>query len=270
MPILNGIYYTVHEGGGLEYPPVVLIHGAGADHSIWAADFRRLPGRRVIALDLPGHGRSLGNGSQSVYGYARQILSFLLESHIFQAVYVGHGMGAAIALAIAAAHPDQAAGVGVISGGAYLNVPPDLSELFNSPGALPLAIKRWQDLSTRSDPPSPAWLKAVRSTRPSVLVADWRACSDFDLRSEVYRVSAPVWVAHGSHDRLVPLACAHFLSGQLPQARLQIVPAGEHLLPCERVEETAAGLRKFLAETRPAYIQVEEEGIRVSYWPRKQ
>ena len=270
MPILSGMYYTVHEGGSLEEPPVVLIHDAGGSQSCWPADFRRLPGRRVLTLDLPGHGRSLGTGSQSIFGYARQVMAFLFELKVFQAVFVGHGMGAAVALAIAATHPDQAAAIGVISGGACLNVPPDLKDLFSSSGMLPLALKRWQDLACETPSPNRNWLKSIQATRPSVLAADWRACSDFDLRSDVYRVTAQVWVAHGAHNRLVPLSCAHFLSGQLPQAHLQVIPAGGHLLPYERVKETAAGLCDFLSEIRPAYIQVEKEGIRVHDWPQKQ
>ncbi len=37
-------------------PPLVLVHGAGASADDWPAELRALPGRRVLALDLPGHG----------------------------------------------------------------------------------------------------------------------------------------------------------------------------------------------------------------------
>ena len=46
-------------------PAVVIIHGAGMDHTVWALQARSLAhrGRSVLALDLPGHGRSRGAGA---------------------------------------------------------------------------------------------------------------------------------------------------------------------------------------------------------------
>jgi pimeloyl-ACP methyl ester carboxylesterase len=54
-----------HEPG---QPTVVLIHGAGLDHSVWALQSRWFAyhGRNVLAVDLPGHGRSAGTPLASI------------------------------------------------------------------------------------------------------------------------------------------------------------------------------------------------------------
>ena len=78
MPVAVDFYYSVCEGSeeGLR-PPVVLIHGAGGTHLYWPAEMRRLPGYRMYALDLPGHGKSGGRGQQSIPAYAQAVLEWL-------------------------------------------------------------------------------------------------------------------------------------------------------------------------------------------------
>src|SRR4030042_2520041 len=108
MPNAAGIYYHAYEGaGGGKHPPVVLIHGAGGHHLYWPSQIRRMPGLRVYALDLPGHGKSEGRGEQSIALYAESILGWLLAVDIHRAIFVGSSMGRAIALHLALAHPQD-------------------------------------------------------------------------------------------------------------------------------------------------------------------
>ena len=58
MPIASGLHYFAHNETLTSRPPVILIHGAGGSHLTWPAEVRRLPGQRIFALDLPGHGDS--------------------------------------------------------------------------------------------------------------------------------------------------------------------------------------------------------------------
>src|SRR5512135_2219935 len=102
MPTADELYYHIYEGGiEGEKSPVILIHGAGGTHLYWPSEMRRLPRYRVYALDLPGHGKSGGRGQQSIPAYAQAVLAWLEQIGIHRAVFVGHSMGAAIALSIA-------------------------------------------------------------------------------------------------------------------------------------------------------------------------
>ena len=68
----GALYYAGHVPTTVSYPPLVLVHGAGGSHLDWPPDLRRLAGMRVIALDLPGHGRSPGPGrADPVRAYAK-------------------------------------------------------------------------------------------------------------------------------------------------------------------------------------------------------
>ena len=56
---------------------LVFIHGAGGTGAFWQAQVLELAGRaNTIALDLPGHGRSEGEGKDTIDGYARSVNSF--------------------------------------------------------------------------------------------------------------------------------------------------------------------------------------------------
>lgn len=81
-------------------PTVVFIHGAQNDHSVWGLQSRYLAhhGHSVLAVDLPGHGRSKGAAKRSVEDMADWLLALLEAAGVQQAALVGHSMGSLIAL----------------------------------------------------------------------------------------------------------------------------------------------------------------------------
>ncbi|MEY4907628.1 MAG: hypothetical protein RL260_1346 [Pseudomonadota bacterium] len=81
-------------------PCVVFIHGALNDHSVWtlAARWFAHHGHSVLAIDLPGHGRSAGPALPDVEAMADAVLALLTERGVQRAALVGHSMGSLIAL----------------------------------------------------------------------------------------------------------------------------------------------------------------------------
>jgi len=118
MPFAAGIHYFVREEGDVFRPPVILIHGAGGNHLYWPPELRRLAGFRVLALDLPGHGKSSGVGLQSIRDYASSLMTYMDAVGLSRAVIVGHSMGGAIALTLCLDHAERVAGLGLIATGA--------------------------------------------------------------------------------------------------------------------------------------------------------
>ena len=95
-------------------PTVLFIHGAGMDHTVWALQTRYFAhhGRSVLAVDLPGHGRSSGAVLRSVGAMASWIVRVLDEAGVQSAALVGHSMGALISLEVAASAPGLARSLG--------------------------------------------------------------------------------------------------------------------------------------------------------------
>jgi pimeloyl-ACP methyl ester carboxylesterase len=92
-------------------PTVVFVHGAANDHSVWALQSRYFAhhGRNVLAVDLPGHGRSGGEALPSVEAIAGWIPTLLDAAGVGAAALVGHSLGSLAALECAALHPGRVA-----------------------------------------------------------------------------------------------------------------------------------------------------------------
>lgn len=262
MPETIGIYYSENLGGQLERP-VVLLHGAGSSHLVWPPLMRRLAGYTILALDLPGHGKSKGGSCDSIETYAEVLLDFLAEKRIYQVGLVGHSMGGAVALQIALKHPQLIAGLGLISTGAHFDLPPALVEDFQYTFAREKALQTFEKLAFSPATEAQAREKIMRHLRQAhwtTLEDDWQACAAFDIRAHLPRLDVPAWVTVGADDRLTPLPSAQFLAARLPRARLQIVPRAGHFLPLEQPAVLSAGFVAFLATLASAGATAQASG----------
>ena len=114
-------------------PPLVLVHGAGGSADLWDPQLDGLADvARVVAPDLPGHGRAPGQGKPSIAAYAEWLGTFLGTLRAGRAVVVGHSMGGAVAQALALRAPGRLAGLVLIGTGAKLRVLPRLVDLLRA------------------------------------------------------------------------------------------------------------------------------------------
>lgn len=254
MPISAELYYHLYEGGeeGAK-PPVVLIHGAGGTHLYWPSELRRLPGQRVYALDLPGHGKSGGRGQQSIHGYAQTILEWMEATRLHSAVFVGHSMGSAIALTMALDFPQHVLGLGLLGAGARLRVNPTFLEGSASPTTFLQAVDtavKWS-FGPQTDPRLVELAtKRMAETRPSVLHGDFIACNEFDVSDRVSEILQPTLVICGSEDKMVPLRHSQYLATAMPKARLEIISSAGHMVMLEQPQGVAQALLNFLDSVR--------------------
>jgi pimeloyl-ACP methyl ester carboxylesterase len=90
-------------------PPLILLHGLTFDRTIWGpaiADLRRRqPGRRILTLDLPGHGESAPQDHYVLPELTEQIDRARAEAGFDAPVIVGHSIAAVIASLYAARYP---------------------------------------------------------------------------------------------------------------------------------------------------------------------
>jgi pimeloyl-ACP methyl ester carboxylesterase len=101
-------------------PPLLFIHGFLNDATVWGGVIDELvQDFRCVAIDLPGHGRSPGNGA-GTYGRSavlddiRRVLDHL---EIAQTTVVGHSLGGYLALALAIENPERVTGLGLVGAG---------------------------------------------------------------------------------------------------------------------------------------------------------
>jgi pimeloyl-ACP methyl ester carboxylesterase len=210
-----------------------------------------MPAQRIFALDLPGHGKSGGLGSQSIADYARAVVDFLDAAHLNAAVFIGHSMGSAIALTLALDFPKRVLGLGLVGSGARLRVAPQILEQTASESLFPLAIKLINDAEFG---PSvnprlkelAAWQMAA--IRPSVIHGDFLACNEFDVMPRLGKISAPTLILCGAEDNLTPVKYSEYLRDHIANARLLTFPGAGHMVMLEQPLEVAQALSKFAGE----------------------
>src|SRR3954471_12142577 len=95
---------------------IVFVHGAGLDHSSFALQSRYFGyhGWNVLAVDLPGHGRSEGPPIPTIEGMAHWIFDALHNLKVEKAAIVGHFMGSLTALECAATQPGRVERIALI------------------------------------------------------------------------------------------------------------------------------------------------------------
>jgi len=103
---------------GEEGPVVLLIHGFGGDLDNWLFNIDALAEKaKVYALDLPGHGQSIKQLSESgLSGLANAVRAFMDTVDVESAHLVGHSMGGAVAATVASGTPDRVLSLSLVSG----------------------------------------------------------------------------------------------------------------------------------------------------------
>src|SRR5262245_27082984 len=105
-------------------PAVLFVHGAGMDHTVWQLPARWFAwhGHSVLAVDLPGHGRSQGPVLASVLEQAQWLGRVMDAAGVERAAIVGHSMGGAMAVEAAAALPERVARIALLGTAAAIPV----------------------------------------------------------------------------------------------------------------------------------------------------
>jgi pimeloyl-ACP methyl ester carboxylesterase len=234
-------------------PAVVFLHGAALDHSVWHYQARYLAhhGFGVLAIDLPGHGRSPGTLRTSVAAMADWVAAFIESAGLERAHVVGHSLGALVALDTALRHPGRVAKL-VLAGP---SVPMPVGEAFlaaardDSPVAFDMQTtwghKRHVALAASAIPglsQAGASRQLVARSRPGVQYADLAACHAYAASLEaIGALQVPTLVIAGRRDQMTPLKAGQALATLIPGAKFAAVDTG-HAMMIEAPRDVLAAI----------------------------
>jgi pimeloyl-ACP methyl ester carboxylesterase len=256
MHTAAGISYS--ESGGPDSEsgriPLILIHGAGGSSLHWPPDVRRMRGHWIFGIDLPGHGKSVGDGRSTIESYVDCLRTWLDALGIERAVWVGHSMGGGISITAALTLPDRVAGLVLVGTGARLRVHPSILEFTAQPDAFQGAVDLI--ISWAFSPQAPASLTDLVSSRmaqttPQVLHDDFKACDRFDVMPRLQDIAVPALVICGRDDNLTPPKYSEYLAEQIPGASLEIIDDAGHMVMLEKPKDVARAIRNFMERFIP-------------------
>lgn len=239
-------------------PAVAFIHGAAADHSVWVLQARYLAhhGFGVLALDLPGHGRSEGPALARIEEMADRVVAVLDAAGASGAALVGHSMGALVALDAAARHPARVTRLALLAAAFPMRVSPELLEAArsNEPAARDM-VNIWSHAAWAHYPNNPgpgAWqlganLRLMQRQRPGVLHLDLAACNDYTAGlARAARIACPTLLLLGERDLMTPARAARELARTIPRARTVTLARSGHNLMTEWSDDALDALVAFL------------------------
>lgn len=273
--LLEGTAERWHERRGVRVrffiggdgPPLLLVHGLAGAAWNFAELAPRLPGRRLLIPDLPGHGASSPlPAARELSAYA-DVLAAICEAEDARPVdVVGHSLGGVVALRLAERRPDLVRRL-ILAAPAGISTSTPLSEAFITtvgivrPGRLAsrhidrivrsprlrrlafglLEVSNSDALSARA---VHGFLRA--SALHTDALAAGRALVLGDPRRDLDRVRCPVLVLWGARDRQVPLEDGFEYARRL-RAPLRVIADCGHLLIGERPDAVARAIEEFLS-----------------------
>lgn len=239
-------------------PLVVFVHGANMDHTVWALQSRYFAynGYGVLALDLPGHGRSDLPGLDSIPEMGAWIWRLVDAVGGGNAALVGHSMGALVTLEAARQAPDRARALALVGASAPMPVSEGLlAATREDPSSarrmiISYAYGRRSHIGGMRVPGlwmSGGGLSLLDRGDDTVLAQDFAACNAYDEgMTAAAAVTCPSLVICGDDDRMTPARAGRALAAGIADARVAIIPDSGHMLPAEQPDRTLDALADFL------------------------
>jgi pimeloyl-ACP methyl ester carboxylesterase len=241
-------------------PAIVFVHGAAFDHSVWQWQSRYFAhhGYCVLAVDLPGHGRSPGAVRNRIEALADWTAAFIENAGLADAAVVGHSLGSLVALDVALRHADRVSKLALLA----TSAPMPVGEAFiaaardDSPAALDMQAV-WghsRNVALAHSPvPGMSLLGASRQlngrARSGVLHADLEACHAYEpVPEKIRQLDVPTLVLAGRRDQMTAFKAGEALAAAIPGATFVALDAG-HAMMTEAPRETLHALRDFLKGT---------------------
>ncbi|MDX2217769.1 MAG: alpha/beta hydrolase [Burkholderiales bacterium] len=251
--------------GGKPYdagnPALVFIHGAANDHSVWHLQSRYFAhhGWNVLAIDLPGHGRSAGQPRASIREYSQWLIAFLDNANIRRAALVGHSMGSLIALDTALVAPDRVTSMVLIGASTPMPVSDTLlaAAKDNTASAIEMLVAWGHGPRARlgaSTVPGASltgtYRRLLERAHAGVLHADLAACNAYAVAPDALAgLRTPALILAGDRDQMTPSKASAGLAKQLSHSALVTLPGAGHGMMYEDPDRTTDAMLTFLKRT---------------------
>jgi 3-oxoadipate enol-lactonase/4-carboxymuconolactone decarboxylase len=260
--------------GGPEDAPLLLLGpslGTSAA-TLWSAAAERLNGRlRVVAWDLPGHGRGAPAEPFTIEDLAAGVLRLADELGVENFYYAGDSVGGGVGLQLLLDAPQRVASATVLCTGAVIGTPDGWRERAATVRAegtealLPGAAQRWfaPGFADRQPGFCAALLDALRHTDAESYAQTCDALAAFDVTDRLDEIVAPVLALAGSYDVPTPPESLRRIASGVKDGRLVVLDGVGHLAPAEAPGRVAELIAEHVGVTSQAADDIYAAGMTV-------
>ncbi|BCH21474.1 alpha/beta hydrolase [Mesorhizobium sp. L-8-10] len=254
VKLANGISLAYVEMGNSDGKPTLLIHGYTDNSRSWSLIAPYLKERRLIAIDLRGHGKS--DAPACCYAYsdlADDVSLFLDAVGVAKADVIGHSLGSLTAQLLAAQHPDKVDQLVLISSTTAIGGGPG-SWLWDNVMPLTAPIdpdsQFMKDWYANPNPVDEDFITRERTESAATPIPVWRGVLwgtvINDLTQIAPLVKAPMLVLWGDQDPLFDLTHQEKLEKAYPDARFEVFGGAGHNMFWEFPEKSAKVIKAFI------------------------
>ena len=242
-------------------PTAVFIHGAQNDHSVWALQTRYFAhhGFNVLAVDLPGHGRSKGAALNNIEAMADWLVALLNAANVPHAILIGHSMGSLIALEAAFKSPARVTSLALVATAYPMKVSEALLDaaLNDEQKAFDM-VNIWSHSSVAQKPsfPAPGFYamggalrlkqRISRINPEHVFHTDFSACDSYANGEQAAgSVKCPVLFLLGERDLMTSPKASGMLIDAISQCKVIQIKESGHELMAEQPDSVLDALFSF-------------------------
>jgi len=262
----NGVetYYEDYGSGR----PIVVLHGANADHRVWAEQLQPLTDDyRIILYDLRGHGKTGGSDLDrySVDTYANDLAAFIEALDLDHPVVLGHSLGGMIGYVFADAYPDHLSALITVGSQSpqtftkrewviktvLLRLGTLVAESERLMKGLQWAQMKLFDDDATVDPDELHQIRDVHGCDPPALEPIERgkimraSRNYFELARPLEFGGTPVLVLYGEDEPMIEPHAEHF-ERQFDECRIAEIPGASHNAQVDNPEFIRKRVREFL------------------------
>ena len=245
----NIVVHYLEAGQG---PVLVLVHGLGSSAEVWRDSMRRLArGYRVVALDLPGYGKSdKPRSDYSIEYHAAALNDFIDALGAGKVALVGNSMGGWVSAITALNHPEKvshlilvdSAGLRRDAAASTINLNPATKEEMRT-----LLLSLFADKSFVTEKlVNDQWeyRKDIRYTVKATLESFKSKQPLLDDRLK--NIKVPTLIIWGREDTLTPFAYAERFAKGIPGSKLVVIDNTGHIPQVEKPEAFYRAVKGFV------------------------
>lgn len=230
-------------------PTILLIHSLGTDRGIWESQMGWLvaSGRRVVAVDLPGHGESTANGGpysiDALGSDIKEAMEVVAGAGRFEVM--GVSLGGLLAIWLAVSSPERVSALIACNTGARLGSREGWEDRMAAVASGGLESIRETVVARFFSPEFPARRPDLFSSISRVFVetdpVGYMGCCaalrDADLSDRVGGIVCPTLVVAGEVDVATPPELSEWLHEGIPDSRVAVIAGAGHISNLDRPEE---------------------------------
>ncbi|NEX45679.1 3-oxoadipate enol-lactonase [Pseudotabrizicola algicola] len=234
-------------------PPVVLLHSLGTNLRLWDGVVARLPGHRILRLDMRGHGASDAPPAPYAMGaLIHDVERVMAQAGMREAVVVGLSIGGMIAQGLAVKRLDLVRGMVLSNTAARIGIASQWQariEAVRAGGLEAIAdatLERWFGRGWRDLPELPQMRAMLLATPPEGWMGAAAAIAGTDFYTPTAGLTLPTLAIAGTRDGATPPDLVRETAGLILGSRFRLIRGAGHLPMVEQPDAYTDALRDFL------------------------